>query len=93
MITTKSIRSTNWVAITTAGQKGSAWVSENKKGSGGVYISHSDNGLPAEPIGFRIYKPNDNTNMVLMGPDNSNDIFYARCLKPRNRIIICVDVI
>ncbi len=94
MITTKRINRTTWMPITTAGQRGTCWIFENIKGGGGVYISHSSTGsLPRTRVGFRVYKPNDNTNICLLGPDDSNDIYYARCLKAKEYVKLCVDVI
>ncbi|KKN63340.1 hypothetical protein LCGC14_0502880 [marine sediment metagenome] len=94
MITTKRINRTTWTAITTAGQQGTCWMYENIKGEGGVFISHSNTGsLPRIRIGFRVWKPNDNTNICLLGPDDLNDIFYARCLNASEEVKLCVDVI
>ena len=94
MITTKNISGTEWVAITTAGQQGTCWINENREGGGGVYIAHSNTGdSPKGRVGFRIYRPNDNTNVCIMGPDDSNDIFFARCVKVRDNVKILVDVI
>ena len=94
MIRIKRINRTTWIPITTAGQQGSCWMSENIEGSGGVYISHSSTGsLPRTRAGFRIWKPNDNTNICILGPDNSNDIFYARCMNPNELVKLCVDAV
>lgn len=94
MIRKVKITSTAWRAITSAGQKGTAWVYKNQSGRGGVMISHSRTGNPpTSKSGFKIYKPHDNTNIAILGPDNANDIFYARVLQPGQEIDICVDVI
>jgi hypothetical protein len=93
MIRSKTIESTSWVAITSAGKQGSCWIYKNKKGTGGVVITHSDSGsAPSGRIGFRLWKPTDNTNVCILGPDNVNDIFYARTIIARDKIILAVDV-
>ena len=94
MITIKRIKSTSWTAITTAGQQGTCWVNENVKGNGGVFIAHSNTGNPPRiRTGFRVYKPNDNTNVCVLGPDDANDVYYARCLNEGEYVKLCVDVI
>jgi hypothetical protein len=88
------LTSTAWRAITSAGQRGTAWVFDNKNGPGGVMISHSNSGsAPTSKSGFKIWKPFDNTNIAVLGPDDANDVFYARILKAGQEIDICVDVI
>ena len=93
MINVKKINRVTWLPITTAGQQGTCWMFENIKGQGGVYISHSNTGsLPRSRLGFRIWKANDNTNICVLGPDDENDIFYARCLNANEIVKLCVDV-
>lgn len=93
MIKKMTINSTTWTAITAAGQQGTCWIYANKKGTGGLLINHSDSGKPKKNIGFRLYKPNDNTNICVLGPDNDNDRYYAKCKNSRESVIICVDVV
>jgi hypothetical protein len=94
MINVKRINRTTWMPITTAGQQGSCWMFENIEGGGGVLISHSSTGsLPRSRSGFRVWKPNDNTNIAILGPDDANDIFYARCTNANELVKLCVDVI
>jgi len=94
MITIKRINRTIWTPITTAGQQGTCWIFENIKGRGGVLISHSSTGsLPRSRSGFRVWKPNDNTNICLLGPDDNNDIFYARCINANENVKLCIDVV
>lgn len=95
MLTIKTINSKNWAAITTAGQEGSAWVVENKRGNGRILISHatSDLSKPDSRHGLLIKMPNGNNDIMVLGPDGSKDIFYARCLKANSIVKIAVDVI
>ena len=94
MITTKRINRVTWMAITTAGQQGTCCISENIKGTGGVLISHSNTGsLPRSRAGFGIWKQGNNTDICILGPDDGNDIFYARCLNARELVKLCVDVV
>ena len=94
MIRIIEIASATWTAISSAGQQGTAWVYKNQDGSGGVVISHSNTGSPpTNKSGFRIYRPNDNTNIAILGPDDDDDVFYARCLRRGESVKICVDLV
>lgn len=77
MITQHTIESTDWTAITTAGQSGTCWIKTVKKGSGTVFISHGSS-QPASSAGYRLVKSKGNDDMLELGADDSNDIFYAR---------------
>ena len=93
MIRQRTINSTSWTAITSAGQQGSCWIQINVKGSGGGLITHSDTGrAPTGRSGFKLYKPGSNDNVCILGPDNVNDIFYARCIRRGNNLKLLVDV-
>lgn len=90
----KTINTTNWTAITTAGQQGAVQVLDNVRGNGGVLISHSSTGVaPVSRYGFRLRLSKSNVGMMILGRDNANDVFYARCTKANNVVRLLVDVI
>jgi len=93
-----SLTDTAWTAITSAGESGSAWLDEENDGIGGqvdVRVYHAA-ALPAAAKiteAKRIYKPNGNDDVMILGADDASDIFYARCVNSGDTAIITVDVI
>lgn len=85
MIAQVVLNSTNWTAITTAGQSGSCWLDEDDvsaSGSMDVRIIHSASGVPAVldfVKGKRVYKPIKNTDILVFTADTTGDIYYAKC--------------
>ena len=98
MISQKSVVSTAWVQLTTAGQYATAWLDEDNDGAEGtvdVRIYHSDSGSPdtsKATEGKRIFKSNDNDVMILE-PDNNNDIFYAICKDSGATATLSIDAV
>ena len=98
MITQYPVTSAAWVAITVAGKSGTAWLDEENDGAAGavdVRIYHSNSGVPADAKiteAKRIYKPNGNTDVMIIGSDDALDIFYARCVNFGDTAIVSADV-
>ena len=91
-----TITDTAWVAITSAGQSGSAWFDENTQDNGmssDVRIVHGATVPTDEDIekGKRVYVPEHNNDVVILSADNHLDIFYARAAVDGNAIL-SVDV-
>lgn len=99
MISQKTIGQSAWTAITTAGQQASVWMDEEgngKRGKADCRITHSDSGVPADALitaGKKIYKSNGNNDMMILAPDNSSDIFYARCVNVGDQVLLTVDAV
>lgn len=97
MITQYPVTSAAWVAITVAGKSGTAWLDEENDGAAGhvdVRIYHAAS-LPADAKiteAKRIYKPNGNTDVMIIGSDDALDIFYARCVNFGDTAIVSADV-
>lgn len=91
MINKYVLTNKKWVAITTAGQNAAVWVNKNIKGSGRVYLNHSDSGNP-NSYGIRLFSQTGNSNIREFVADNQNDILYARLLDNNNEVEIYVDV-
>ena len=93
MITIRTISGTVWTAITTAGQQGTVWTANVIRGNGRLFISHSIVGTPRSRYGLPLMTPRLNNDVMILGPDSGNDIFYARCQRSNGIVKIAVDVI
>lgn len=97
MITSYTITSAAWTAITSAGESATAWLDEEgsgTKGTANVRITHSTTGTPAASVvnnARKLHKPSGNIDVMTLYPDSSDDIFYARCPKSGDQAIIQVD--
>lgn len=98
MILQKDVVASAWVQLTTAGQYATAWLDEDNDGAGGtvdVRIYHSDSGAPnvsKATEGKRIFKSNNN-NVMILEPDNENDIYYAICKDTGATATLSIDAI
>lgn len=91
------------VPITGAGESGTAWLHEDDTGAEGqadVRIYHKDPAVGGAPsvatvreLGKKLYKPNGNTDVMLLGADSATDIYYAVCKNDTDKATIFVDVI
>lgn len=100
MITAYNVTGTTVIAISTAGQSGSAWLDEDNDGAAGktdVRIYHTDTGMPSvdtvRTLGKRLFAPNNNDDVMLLGADNASDVFYAVCHNDDDKAIILSDVV
>lgn len=91
------------VPITGAGESGTAWLHEDGTGAKGradVRVYHKDPAVGGAPsiatirtLGKRLFKPNGNTDVMIIGADSAADIFYAVCKNDDDKATILVDVI
>ena len=84
MITQYTITGNAWTQITTAGQSGTCWLDEDGDGAKGtteVRVWHGETAPDASKFteGRRVYKPQGNSDVVIMDADSGVDIYYARC--------------
>lgn len=99
MIVQYTITADAWTAISTAGQSGTCWLDAESDGFEGkvdVRLYHSDAGEPAADKvteGYPVSKPLGNRDQVSLSADNSNDVFYARCISEGAEAILTVDVV
>ena len=100
MITAKNITGLAVLAMTTAGQSGSAWLDEDHDGAeehADVRIYHTDTGTPSistvRTLGKRLFAPSGNTDVLIMSADSGNDIYYSVCHNDDDKAIALVDVV
>ena len=97
MIIQYSISSSAWTPISTAGQSGSCWLDEQNDGAAGkvdVRIWHGSVPTDTEITkGKRVYNPNGNDDVMILGADDTEDIYYATCANVGDAAILSVDVI
>jgi len=93
------VTSEAWTQITLASQYGSCWMSRetaNNKGKADVRIVHTDSGSdPADAEllkGKKLFIPNSNNDTCSIAADNSNDVFFAKCVNDGDQAVILVDV-
>lgn len=99
-ITSYTITNSAWTAITTAGQEGSCWLSEDEDGQsavgkGDIRIFNTA-GVPTDAdllLGKRVYKPSGNTDVLTISADSGSDVFYARAKNSGDEAVLLVDVV
>lgn len=99
MIVNKSITGLAVVALSSAGEEGTAWLHEDDTGAVGqvdVRVYHTNAGMPSIATvrlsGKKLYKSNANDDMMLIGADDSLDIYYAVCANDGDEATVKVDV-
>lgn len=99
MITKYTITNTAWTAISSAGEQGSCWLSEDGEDFSGtvdIRVINSATGTPTDAdltLAKRVYKPNGNTDVLSISADSASDIFYARAKNSGDQAALLVDVI
>jgi len=98
MIVQKTIGSSEWTALSTAGQSGSVWLDEDQDGALGradVRVIHSLSSVAAvlPTVGKRVFVPNSNNDVLICTADSATDIYYARCLNVGDQATISVDMV
>jgi hypothetical protein len=97
MIAQFTITSSAWVAISSAGQSGAAWLDEGSElnnDSTDIRIVHSTSGAPPAADlskGKRVMIPERNGDLLILSADTSLDIFYARAVNDSG--LLSVDVV
>lgn len=91
-----TITADEWTPITEAGEAMSCWLDEDRDGAGGnvdVRVTHSTEGVPVvDPTECkRIWSPGGNADTVTLNPDNSRDVWYARCKNAGDSATITLD--
>lgn len=90
-----AVTGADWTAITTAGQAGYCHISKDAIAGAECRIHHSKTGAPTAgsvAYGRPVFKPSSNTDVVSLAPDDSGDIFYARCRNAGQTVDLIVDV-
>lgn len=97
MIVQTAIDSTDWVAITSAGDSGTVWLDEQDDGAAGqveVRLFHQDTKPTAGDVtkGKRLFKPRGNDDVLEFAADNTTDILWAICANSGDTATVSVDV-
>jgi hypothetical protein len=99
MITKHTITGASWTAITAAGEDGTCWLDDDNTGSvnkADCRIYHSASGAPNVTKlleAKKVYKSNSNSDVMSLGADSENDIYYARCKNTADEVALLVDAI
>ena len=81
------------VAITTAGQSGTCWLSEYENTDVSIDCRIFQNSTANKELSKRLFTPKSNNDLMIISADNENTVFYAVVNTIGKTAVISVDVI
>lgn len=92
MATTAVALTSDWTAVTSAGESGSIWV-HLEPGRGFILLDHSDSGAGTLDNEKSYFLPKNRKHITEISADNASDIYYAKCAVSGETATLVVDVV